>query len=242
MKARLDIDKHIARVTLAAPKANILDREMVDDLDVIFSRLESCRDLKAIVVGADGPHFSFGASVEEHLPEHIEDALARLGNLLRRVNRACAPTIAAVHGQCLGGGFELALACDLIVANDSAQFALPEIKLGVFPPAASALLPIRIGVSHASELILTGATWSAARAYACGLVAHIGSVDEFIDEHFVSRSATALRHAARAVRRNIVRALRDDLPQLDRLYLEDLMNHPDACDGIRAFLDRRVHA
>lgn len=248
-KARLELSAEggVARVTLAAPKANILDRVMVEDLDAIFASLETRRDLRAVVVGAEGPHFSFGASVEEHLPDQIEGALARLGGLLRRVARTPAPTIAAVRGQCLGGGFELVLACDLIVAEEGAQFGAPEIKLGVFPPAASALLPVRIGVAGASALVLTGASWNGTRAMQQGLVARVtpngqldAGVDAFLDEVVRPRSASALRHAARAVRRQVIRALDDDLPQLDRLYLDELMREPGADEGIRAFLERKA--
>lgn len=241
MKTRLELqhDGRVARVILAAPKANVLDQVMVSELDAIFASLEERRDLHAIVLEADGPHFSFGASVEEHLPEQIEGALARLGALLRRVAAAPAPTIASVQGQCLGGGFELVLACDLIVAHEDAQFAAPEIKLGVFPPAASALLPVRIGVAGASALILTGASWSAEQALQHGLVARIGAVDDFLAEAFLPRSPSALRHAARAVRSSVVRALEDELPKMDRLYLDELMREPGAADGIRAFLQKK---
>lgn len=247
-KARLEVrpDGCVARVILAAPKANVLDRAMISELDAIFAGLERRRDLRAIVLGADGPHFSFGASVEEHLPEQIEPALARLGALLRRVAAAPAPTIAAVRGQCLGGGFELVLACDLIVAEETAQLGAPEIKLGVFPPAASALLPVRIGVAGASSLVLTGSSWSGTQAMQQGLVARVAppgqlaeTVNELLDDAFLPRSATAVRHAARAVRRPVVRALEEDLPHLDRLYLDDLMREDDAVDGIRAFLVRK---
>ncbi|HJQ37289.1 MAG TPA: enoyl-CoA hydratase/isomerase family protein [Thermoanaerobaculia bacterium] len=226
----------VARVVLSSP---ILDEALLSTLDAHFAALENRRDLHAIVLEAEGPHFSYGASIEEHLPESIESSLAHLHALLRRVAAAPAPTIAAVRGYCLGGGLELALACDLIVAAEDAQFGLPEIKLGVFPPAASALLPVRLGVAGASTLILTGTSWSAAEAFHHGLVARISAVDDFLNEHFLPRTATALRYAARAVRRNVVRALNEDLPQLERLYLEELMREDDAVDGIRAFLQRR---
>ena len=248
-KSRLELQRNdrVARVTLAAPKGNVLDAAMIAELEAIFASVESRRDLVAIVVEADGPNFSFGASIEEHLPEHIEAALASLGALLRRVAAAPAPTLAAVHGQCLGGGLELVLACDLVIAEESAQLGLPEIKLGVFPPAASALLPVRIGTAGASALILTGAPWTAAEALQRGLVTKIApegklaqTVDAFVEETFLPRTATAVRHAARAVRRSIVRALEEELPKLDRLYLEELMREPDAADGIRAFLSRRA--
>jgi cyclohexa-1,5-dienecarbonyl-CoA hydratase len=247
-KARVEMqnDGRVARIVLAAPKANILDEGMVTELDEIFETLEWRRDLCAIVVTSDGPHFSFGASVEEHLPGRIEGALARLGGLLRRVASAPAPTIAAVRGQCLGGGFELALACDLIIAEENAQLGAPEIRLGVFPPAACALLPVRIGIARASSMILTGRSWSGVQALHSGLVTQVAtegqlesSLAAFIDECFLPRSAAALHYATRAMRRHVVRALQEDLPALDRLYLEELMREPDAVEGIRAFLERR---
>jgi cyclohexa-1,5-dienecarbonyl-CoA hydratase len=157
-KASLDLvcDGRVARLTLRAPKANILDAVMIANLEDAVSGLEQRRDLHAIVIAADGPHFSFGASVEEHLPEKIAATLASLHGLLRRLIDLPAPTIAAIRGQCLGGGFELALACDLLIAEESAHFGCPEIKLGVFPPAASALLPARIGTARSNGLMLTG--------------------------------------------------------------------------------------
>lgn len=248
-KTRLELrhDGRVAYVFLAAPKANVLDATMISELDTIFESLEGSRDLRAIVLEADGPNFSFGASVAEHLPDQIEAALVRLGALLRRVTAAPAPVIAAVRGQCLGGGLELVLACDLIVAEENAQLGAPEIRLGVFPPAASALLPARVGVAFASSLVLTGASVSGTDAMAKGLVvrtAPVGqlatTIEAFLEESFLPRSATAVRYAALAVRRAIVRALEEDLPALDRLYLDGLMREDDAVDGIRAFLEKKA--
>lgn len=248
MKARLEFLHRgkVARVVLAAPKANILDKTMVDELDAIFAQLQSNRELRAIVVTADGPHFSFGASVEEHLPDQIKSALSRLGSLLRRVAAAPAPVIAAVRGQCLGGGFELVLVCDLVIAEDSAQFGIPEIKLGVFPPAASVLLPVRIGTAGASALTLTGRSWNAVEAKQQGLVTRLSSdgqleatLARWLEEDFLPRSPAALRYATRVIRMPLVHALNDQLPELDRLYLDELMAEPDAVEGIRAFLEKR---
>jgi len=247
VKARLDwtSDGRVARIVLAAPEANVLDRAMVEDLDAIVAQVER-REPHAIVLTADGPHFSYGASIQEHLPDAIAGALERASNLLRRIARLPAPTIAAVRGQCLGGGFELVLACDLIVAEGDAQLGLPEIKLGVFPPAASALLPIRIGAAQAAMLTITGATWSGAEAKRRGLVARVAAagaleseLQSWLRSDFVERSAAGLRHAAQAIRRPIVHALEHELPEIDRLYLDQLMRGPNADEGIRAFLEKR---
>ena len=157
-RARLELEHggRVARVRLAPPKANILDRAMIAELDRICASLAGRRGLVAIVVGGDGPNFSFGASVEEHLPGEIAAVLGELHALLARFLELPAPTIAAMRGSCLGGGLELALVCDLILAEEGAGLGQPEIQLGVFPPAASALLPARIGAGPAAELILTG--------------------------------------------------------------------------------------
>jgi cyclohexa-1,5-dienecarbonyl-CoA hydratase len=248
MKIRVEFehDGQVARVVLAAPKANIVDQAMMADLESAFERLASRRDLKAIVLTGEGPNFSFGASVQEHLPEQISGTLTRLHALLRRIVEAPAPTIAAVRGQCLGGGLELALACDLILAEETAQLGCPEIQLGVFPPAASALLPARIGAGPAASLVLTGASMSAATAAAIGLVARTagpGQLDavlaQWLAADFLPRSPSALRYAALAARRPLMRALEQDLPVIERLYLKDLMSEPDAAEGIRAFLEKR---
>lgn len=246
-QARLEwpFDGRVARVVLAAPKANIVDRVMIEELDAIFvevAKHEPC----AVVLASDGPHFSFGASIEEHLPDQIAGALDRLSALLRRMTFLPAPTIAAVRGQCLGGGFELVLGCDLIIAEEGAQIGVPEIKLGVFPPAASALLPVRIGAAQAAALTLTGISWSGVEAKQHGLVARTakdGALDQelqsWLESDFVKRSPAGLHHAAWAIRRPVVRALEDELPQIDRLYIDRLMRAPKAVEGIRAFLEKR---
>ncbi len=244
-KVRLEFthDERVARISLACPKANILDRTMIRELDVAFSECAS-RSLNAIVIAADGPHFSFGASVEEHLPEQISGTLQALHGLLRRICNAPAPVIAAVHGQCLGGGLELVLACDLIIADATAQFGSPEIKLGVFAPAASALLPVRVGQAPAARLLLTGASISAEEAAGYGLVAKLASeldsvVNQFIEIELLPRSTSSLNFACQATRLTVHRALDEDLPRLEHLYISELMATHDAVEGVRAFLEKR---
>lgn len=247
-KVRTDLthDGQVARIVLAAPKANILDRSMMAGILDALGTLSDRANLKAIIVDSEGPHFSFGASVEEHLPAQIRETLALLHALLEALLSAPAPTIAAVRGQCLGGGLELALACDLIAAEEGAHFGLPEIKLGVFPPAGAALLPVRIGAGRSSELILTGESWTAASALSAGLVNRVvaagdlhARIDAWIQTDFLPRPAAALRYAARAARRPLVRALTTDLPEFERMYLDELMLDPESIEGIQAFLEKR---
>lgn len=248
MSLKLSFEHHgqVARVALAAPKANIVDQAMMAALAATMEDLQNRPGLKVIILTAEGPHFSFGASVQEHLPEHVRTMLARLSGLLGQLLELPAVTLAAVRGQCLGGGFELALACDFIVAEEGARFACPEIKLAVFPPAAAVLLPARLGVSRASELVLTGAAWSAAQAAAAGLLVQTAPqgqldaiVETWIRDHFLARSPVALRYGVRAARLPLRRALQQDLPQLERIYLDELMAESDALEGLRAFIEKR---
>ena len=245
-KLELSHDGQVATVVLAAPKANILDREMMRDLDRILNGLISGLNPKVIVITGEGPSFSFGASVREHLSDEIELTLNQLRELLIAVAKAPAPTIAAVRGHCLGGGFELALACDMIAAEETAQFSCPEIKLGVFPPAASALLPVRAGSGWASKIVLTGNTYSGQELAAAGVVSRLAAAGEldkelerWLESDFLPRSTAALRHAAAAARLPVLRALEQDLPLLEKIYLDRLMREPDALEGIRAFLEKR---
>jgi cyclohexa-1,5-dienecarbonyl-CoA hydratase len=239
-------DGQVARVALAAPKANIVDQSMMAALAAAFDDLRNRPQLKVITLTAEGPHFSFGASVQEHLPENVPTMLPRLSGLLGQMLELPAITLAAVRGQCLGGGFELALACDFIIAEEGAQFACPEVKLAVFPPAAAVLLPARIGASRAAELVLTGAAWNSAKSAEAGLIVRTApqgqleaTVEAWIRDHFLPRSPVALRYGARAVRLALRRALREDLPQLERMYLDELMAEPDAVEGLRAFIEKR---
>jgi cyclohexa-1,5-dienecarbonyl-CoA hydratase len=247
-KVRIEFthQEQVANVTLAAPKANILDCAMMGDLCEAFSALQGRQGLKLVLVRGEGPHFSFGASIEEHLPDRIADTLQRLNILLWEIVKAPAPTVAVVRGQCLGGAFELALACDFIIGDDTAQFALPEIKLGVFPPAGAALLPPRLGASRAAQMVLTGASWNAATASAAGLVTRVmaaadleTALEEWLQSEFLPRSPIALRCAARATRRPVMHALEHDLAALEHLYLVELMQHGDPVEGIHAFLEKR---
>jgi cyclohexa-1,5-dienecarbonyl-CoA hydratase len=157
------------------------------------------------------------------------------------------PTAAVVRGRCLGGGFELALACDFIFAADSATFALPEIALGVFAPVATVLLPKRVGAAAAAAPLLTGQPRTASEWRALGLVTQTSAADAlhtaveaWFDAGIGRLSAEALRHAVRAFRGPILAAAVRELPEIERLYLDDVMSTHDAREGIQAFLEKRA--
>ena len=227
---------------LNRPKANILDAEMIAALAQAL-REGHRQDTCGVVLSHEGPHFSFGASVEEHRAEAAANMLAAFHGLFRQLHALGTPLLAAVGGQCLGGGLELAAFCHLLFAGEGAVFGQPEIRLGVFPPMASLIFALR-APALADEINLSGRSFSAAEFLHCGLAREIAAAPEqaaldFAREHLLPRSASSLRIAARASRWAWERALAEELPRLERLYLETLMATRDANEGINSFLDKR---
>lgn len=233
-------------LTLDAPKGNILDRAMIAELTDAFEKASHDLSLKAIVIGGAGPDFCFGASVEEHLPGAVAAMLNRLHRLLVAMVEAPVPVLVAVQGRCLGGGLELALAGSRIFASPEAVLGQPEVKLGVFAPAASALLPERIGQAAAEDLLLTGRNLKGAEALTLGLVDELAvgtpPIDQalaWVGKYLITHSHSGLRFACRAARMHRAERLRHSLERLERLYLEELMITPDAIEGLSAFLQKR---
>jgi cyclohexa-1,5-dienecarbonyl-CoA hydratase len=235
------------RIELATPKANILDLQKIELLGSMFDRARDERTLKAVLIGAAGPHFSFGASVEEHLPGRYEAMIPAFGRLFLRMLDSAVVTLAAVRGQCLGGGLELVSFCQRIFAAPDAKLGQPEIALGVFAPLASILLPQRVGRGAAEELCLSGRSLDTDEALRCGLVDHVSEdPDEaalaYARRHLLPRSASSLRLAVRALRDGYARHFRAELERVERLYIDELMRTRDAHEGLAAFLEKRAPA
>lgn len=235
------------RLTIDEPKANIVSIAVMRDMRRALADVTTASAIKLVTIEGAGDHFSYGASVEEHRPAMIRDVLPLLHDLVRDLLAVPAPTAAIVRGRCLGGGFELALACDLVFASATAQLGVPEIALGVFPPAATALLPLRVGASRAAGAILTGQVRPAEKWREAGLVELMApaeeltaAVDHWFRDNLAPRSAAALRCAALASRVGIRKHVEAVLPELERFYLETLMQTHDAVEGIEAFLAKRA--
>jgi cyclohexa-1,5-dienecarbonyl-CoA hydratase len=243
----LTADGARAAFRLFHPKGNIVTEEMLAALEEGLQDVARNPHLKFVTIEGAGEHFSFGASIPEHAPDLIRDVLPKMHRAVLSLLDVPAVTAAIVRGRCLGGGFELALACDFIFASDDATFGLPEVTLGVFPPAASALLPARVGAARAASAILSGAPRPAADWHAAGLVEEIapgadlaGLVDRWFARTLAAKSATALRYAAAAARGALREQAASLLPGLERLYLDGLMRTEDAVEGIAAFLEKRA--
>lgn len=248
-KLRLEplLDGAVWRCSLDAPKGNVLDTKLVGDLNHTLERAQREDALKALLVTAEGPHFSFGASVEEHLPATVGGMLRGFHALLARVVESDLPVVVAVRGMCLGGGLELAAACHRVCATADAKLAQPEVRLGVIAPAASVLLPLRIGQGAADDLLLSGRSITGTDAHRLGLVDELAADPEaaaraWLAEHIVPHSASTLRHATRAARWRFAREFRAGIAALEDLYLRELMRTDDALEGLHAFMEKRAPA
>ncbi|MFO1293075.1 MAG: cyclohexa-1,5-dienecarbonyl-CoA hydratase [Rubrivivax sp.] len=244
LKSWLERDAALLRLRLARPKANLCDAEMIAALHAALDAQRGAPGLRGVLLDAEGPHFSFGASVEEHLAERCAGMLASLHALILAMAEYPAPILVAVRGQCLGGGLEVALAGGPIFAAPGAAFGQPEIKLGVFAPAASCLLPWRVSAVAAEDLLWSGRSVDAAQAHAIGLVQQLADDPEaaalaYFDEHLAPRSAAALACAVAAARAPRLRELRERLAEVERLYLDRLMSTHDANEGLAAFIAKR---
>lgn len=245
LKVWFDRGGRLLRLRLARPKANVLDAAMIGALAAAFREHRERTEIAAVLIDAEGPNFSFGASVEEHLPEKCAAMLAGFHALLQAMLDFPAPILAAVRGQCLGGGLELASAASLIFAASDARLGQPEIALGVIAPAASCLLPARIGAGAAADLLLSGRSADAAEAARFGLAAVVAdNPDEaalvWFDRHLAAKSAAAVRFANMAARAELADLFRRRIAVVERLYLDGVMATRDAIEGLSAFLEKRA--
>ena len=239
-----EADGRLLRLRLNRPKANLIDAAMIAALDAALAEHLGNGQLGAVLFDAEGPHFSFGASVEEHLPGQCAAMLAGLHKLILRMVESPVPLLMAVRGQCLGGGLELALAGHLIFVAPDANLGQPEMKLGVFAPAASCLLPELIGPQRSLDLLLSGRSITGGQAAAIGIACEAAADPEhaalsYFEEHLKPKSASSLRHAVKAARLDYVGRVKDKIRAVERLYLDELMATNDAVAGLEAFIAKR---
>ncbi len=244
LKVWLEQDGKLLRLRLARPKANIVDAAMIAALQAALTEHLPSARLRGVLLDAEGPHFSFGASVEEHLPGSCAQMLRSLHALILQMLESPVPILVAVRGQCLGGGLEVVAAGHLIFAAPSAMLGQPEIKLAVFAPAASCLLPERIGQAQAEDLLFSGRSIAAEEAYRIGLVSTLAEDPEqaalaYFQEHLAPVSASTLRFAVRAARIGTFERIKEKIAAVEQLYLEELMSTHDAVEGLEAFIAKR---
>lgn len=247
LSVALEKEGALLRLRLAKPKANIVDAAMIAALRAALAEHRERPGLLGVILDAEGPHFSFGASVEEHLADRCADMLVSLHGLILDMLAFPAPILVAVRGQCLGGGLEVAMGGSQIFAAPDAKLGQPEIRLGVFAPAASCLLPHRVGQPFAEDLLLSGRAVDAAEALAKGLVQSVSddpaaAAEAWFDKHLAGKSGAAVALALRAARVAYLPEVKRAIAEVEHLYLAELMKTHDANEGLAAFLEKRPAA
>lgn len=239
-------DGRAATVTLNRPPLNILDIPTIARLGEVVDELSRDADLQLVVLrGAGERAFSAGVAVQDHTPDKVGAMLDSLHGTIRRLRDLDAITVAAVQGHCLGGGMELAMACDLVIATDDARFGQPEVDLGCFPPVAAALYPSRIGAGRTIDLLVTGRTLACDQAEKMGLVARRVSASaldkvlaRFVEE-VGGKSVAVTRLIKKAVRAGRNLGFPEALEETERIYKEELGQIEDMAEGVAAFLEKR---
>jgi cyclohexa-1,5-dienecarbonyl-CoA hydratase len=235
-----------ATLILNRPPLNILDLEALAALGDAIGGLAGDGELAVVFLrGAGERAFSAGTAIEDHFPERLAAMLAAIHEAIVRLRALPAITVAAVGGHCLGGGMELAMACDLVIATEDSRFGQPEVDLGCFPPVAAALYPARLGAGHTLELLAIGQPIGAARAAELGLVQRLlpaGRLDDGcarLAEELGGKSAPVLRLIKRAVAAGRDLPFAAALATAERLYLDELTQLADMREGLAAFLEKR---
>ena len=238
-------DSPSARITLSHPPLNVIDIPLMEEFGSCLLEVEARADISVIVLAGSGHAFSTGVDVAAHTPDRIQEMLTKFHAIFKALVASRKVLVAAVQGHCLGGGAELAMACDIVVTSESAIWGFPEIRLGCFPPVAVTALAALIGQKHASELILTGRTIDGREAHALGLANAVvpdGWVEAKVDELLVG--LRQLSPAALAVTKKAIYAwdsmhFDKGLARAEKIYLEELMQTEDVREGIQAFLEKR---
>jgi len=234
----------VALVRLNRPEVyNALNSEVRHELVKVFGELVTCREVRAVVLAGDDRAFAAGADLREQADRDVVGAMNTVAS--RPVWEFPKPVIAAVNGYAFGGGCELAMQCDFVIASDTATFSQPEINLGLIPGGAGTqLLPRLIGRSNALRLLLTGARIGAEEAMRLGLVAEVVSGDATeraleLAEQIAAKPPLAARAIKEAVRAGLDSPVSVGMG-IERRAYETMFGTKDVKEGISAFFDKRA--
>ncbi len=235
-----------AFLTINRPPLNILNIATMEEVNDALSLLIGNKDVKVLILSGSGEKaFSAGVDVSDHTEEKAEKMLQVFHDIFRNLSKLDQVTIAALKGLTLGGGCELALFCDLIMAADNLKIGQPEIKLSVFPPIALLIMPRLVGLKKASELLLTGKIIDSAEAERIGLLNKVVPLDSFDSEFenfiqpFTELSLVGLKYSKKGINLGLETAFPEALEKIEKLYIEELMGSEDAHEGLKAFMEKR---
>jgi cyclohexa-1,5-dienecarbonyl-CoA hydratase len=235
----------VARITFDRPKHNVLDIQMMNELNTELKELAADDQLKCLVLNGAGASFCAGVEVSDHRPDMAPKMIETFNRIFELIDRLEVPVIASVHGVCLGGGMEVAIACDIIVAAQSAQFGQPEIKLAFLPPYAAVRLPHLVGPSKAIEICTTGKRYSAEESRQMGMVSYVVADDQLFEttdslvKEIQYNSPLIIRLNKRAVKKHLGMPLPTAIESVSDLFLNTLMKTEDVLEGIKSFEEKR---
>ena len=234
------------RIAINRPPNNVLDIATMEEINLAFDTAMDDATAKVLVISGNGDKaFSTGVDVVDHTPDKMVKMIDVFHGILKRLMMVPIPTVAEINGSALGGGCELAIACDMVLASENAKLGQPEIKLGVFPPIAAILLPRQIPMTKVMELLLGGGIVDAREAHRIGLVNAVFPKESFAAdaakflEQFTSLSRVALIHTKKAVKEAATRPFYEALFHIEQHYLRDLMATEDAKEGLNSFIEKR---
>jgi cyclohexa-1,5-dienecarbonyl-CoA hydratase len=249
LRAALVEEGTVLEIVLDRPKGNVLTAEMMGEIEQALDEHRDRRELRLVILRGAGGHFSYGASIEQHRRDLAPRLLAAFHRLIRRLATYPVPVAALIDGQCLGGGFELVLACHFLFATPGARFGCPEIKLGVFPPVLAALGERRLGGFAAERMLLTGQSIDASEAWRLGFLTRVlddgaepgEALLAWYRETLRPLSAFALRQGTKALRQatGFLAELDRALGATEEQYLREVLESHDGNEGIEAYLARR---
>lgn len=246
MSITLNFRDHAAHITLNHPPVNVINIAMMEALLDAIRDAESRPDIRSIIFRGEGKGFSAGVDIAEHIPEKIQEMLSKFHAVILAIARSQKVSIAAVHGNCLGGGAELAMICDMVFTTAEATWGFPEIKLACFPPVACVALAALVGHKRATELILTGRTFTGRDAVTFGLANSAAETSPQLDalvSHCLAdlkqMSAAALAVAKKAIYTWDGLHLDKGIARAERIYLDDLMKTEDVREGVEAWAQKR---
>jgi cyclohexa-1,5-dienecarbonyl-CoA hydratase len=233
-----------ATVTWERGPANVFDIGLLEEFTRVLQR-EEVTGAHVVVLRGQGKSWSGGLSVEDHLKPRVSAMFEAFHRALTTLWNLPTPTIAQVHGRCLGGGMELLMACDLAIASEGATFGQPEIRLGVYAPFGAATYSHLLGARHAAELLFLGTPFDAHRAASAGIVNRVVPEEE-LDASVALTAQTLCSHRLETLRllKRVLRRTEVDpwsrLEYAERAYLDELMVPVEAEEGLRAFLEKRT--
>ena len=234
--------ERVLELKINVPPVNVIDTKTCLELTDKLNEAAGDESLAGVVISGEGKCFSAGASVEEHRQEHAREMIGAFTEACRAFLRMPVPTVALIHGFCFGGGFELTMYCDYLVADASATFGVPEIKLAFFPPFACSVLAGIVGRQNAQYLIYTGESVGVEQALQMGLIQKVLPREEWDQEinRLNKLSAPVLRLAKKAYKKGETAGPEEAFDSIvNGLFLKDLYRIEDLREGIASFNEKR---